>query len=75
MKFYYGFECYLSARSEYVLCVGAGHEQKCKELYGRVNATHRQGTDLWVPSGLANAGKVTQPHNFQAMSHASPTLQ
>ena len=73
MKFYYGFECYLSTGSEYVLCAGAGHAQGYKGLRGQADAVHRQGADLRAPSGLASAGKATQPHNSRAMSHASPT--
>ena len=75
MKFYYGFECYLSTESEYILCANAGHMQGYKELHEQVDATHRQGANLQVPSELASTEKVTQPHNFWAMLHASPTLQ
>ena len=73
MKFYYGFKCYLSTGSEYVLCASTGHVQGYKGLHGQVDAAHRQGTDLWMPNGLASAEKATQPHNSWAMSHASLT--
>ena len=46
MKFYYGFECYLSTESEYVLCVSARHAQRYKELYEQADATYRQGINL-----------------------------
>ena len=63
MKFYYGFKCYLSTGSEHILCAGAGHTQEYKELCRQADAMHRQGADLQAPSGLASAGKATQPHN------------
>ena len=63
MKFYHGFECYLSTRSEYVLYAGAGHMQKYKELYGQADAVHRQGTNLQMLSKLASTEKATQLHN------------